>query len=634
MPQKNIDKVIQVEANRLLYSPLSIGLIVILITSAALVFGFETSTNQNQKIIWWLIMVILVAFRFILGRKYKRRISKEPKYDLYLFSLGAIATALMWSFYTLYFYEQASDLELTVTMVIVASFASGSASILSANKPLSITYIIILVLPYSVLLAFSMVPAYQTLGCLGFFFLMSIVLSAYKSAEFTKDAIAIKHQHDQLLSEMERKVEERTQAYITLSNSDALTGLLNRKAFLETLNALIVEKSEQELAILFIDLDGFKGVNDTLGHEMGDRVINIAASRIKNFSIDSLIVSRWGGDEFLVVLRHESKQRTLDFAKGLIKEMSAPYFENIYHVTIGATIGVSLYPEHSRRKEELIQHADMAMYQQKRLVKGDVGYFDEALRLQLHREFTLRDQLATCLERNELRLVYQPIINTKTGSVVAFEALLRWDSILGAIPPDQFIPIAEQYGQIKSIGLWVLDQACQQAKVFRTISSNMCICVNVSVAQFQDGDFAGYIAEIFKKYDFDPSGLHIEITESFFASDKESLIKQIKALQEMNIQISIDDFGTGYSSLSSMQDMGVDIVKIDKSFVHTVQGSGLSIITAVLLIANELDYKVVAEGVETEEQANILRGLNVPYLQGYYFSRPMESEQALEYLAS
>jgi len=632
MTPKNIDKVIQVEANRLLYISQSTGLINILITSAALVFGFEASTNQNQKIIWWLVMVILIAFRFILGRKYKRRISQEPKYDLYLFSLGAIATALMWSFYTLYFYEQASDLELTVTMVIIASFASGSSSMLSANKSLSITYIIILALPYSVLLSFSTESSYQTLGCLGFFFLMSIVLSAYKSAEFTKDAIAIKHQHDQLLSEMEQKVEERTQAYITLSNTDALTGLFNRKAFLEMLNSLILEKPEQELAILFIDLDGFKGINDTLGHEVGDQVLTMAATRIQSFNSESQLVCRWGGDEFLVVLPHENMSHTSAFAQDLIEKMSEPYFDNNYRVTIGATIGISIYPEHSQRKEELIQHADMAMYQQKRQEKGGVGHFNETLRLQLQREFNLRDQLITAIDKGELRLVYQPIVNAKTGKTEAFEALLRWNSAFGPIPPDQFIPIAEQYGQIKSIGLWVLDQACQQAKSFQLVSPNLAMCVNVSVAQFQDEDFVEQISNIFQRHDFEPSGLHLEITESFFASDKLGLMQTIKALQKMGIQISIDDFGTGYSSLSSMQDMGVDIVKIDKSFVDTIQGSGLSIITAVLLIANELDYQVVAEGVETEVQANVLRDLNVTYLQGYYFSRPMESEQAFEYL--
>ncbi|WP_421847859.1 putative bifunctional diguanylate cyclase/phosphodiesterase [Marinomonas sp.] len=392
--------------------------------------------------------------------------------------------------------------------------------------------------------------------------------------------------------------------------------------------------AEQSLAILFIDLDGFKGINDTLGHEVGDRVLSMAALRVKNFSTDSQLVCRWGGDEFLVVLSHEGHQQTSTFAKGLIEKMSEPYVDGTYRVTIGATIGISIYPEHSQSKEELIQHADMAMYQQKRQAKGSVGYFNETLRLQLQREFNLRDQLITAAEKDELNLVYQPIVNAKTGKVEAFEALLRWNSALGLIMPDQFIAIAGQYGQIKNIGLWVLERACQQAKVFQQRSPEIAICVNVSVVQFQDEDFIEQISNVFQKHDFEPSGLHIEITESFFASDKLGLMKQIKALQEMDIQISIDDFGTGYSSLSSMQDMGVDIVKIDKSFVDTIQGSGLSIITAVLHIANELNYQVVAEGVETEEQAKILRDLNVDYLQGYYFSRPMESEQALEYLES
>lgn len=628
-----IDKKIREEAIYLLYSNLVAGLFINLIASTVLVFGFEKNIDHDAKVTWWLAMVVLLVSRAISFAYRHHYLARNAQYSLYVFSFGAISTALMWSFYALYFYQNASDFELTAVMVIVASFASGSAIILSANKFLSTSYVLILLIPYSILLVSSGDSSHLSLGFLGLFSALFIYITAIKFANFTIDVISTKNQNAQLLSEMEQKVRERTQAFVTLSNIDSLTNLLNRKAFLEKLDALMINQSgRQSLAILFIDLDGFKGINDTLGHEVGDQVLTTAATRIQNFNSESQLVCRWGGDEFLVVLPHENIVQTSTFAQALIAKMSEPYFSHNYRVTIGATIGISIYPEHSQRKEQLIQHADMAMYQQKRQVKGSVGYFNETLRLQLQREFNLRDQLITAIEKEELRLVYQPIVDAKTGKTEALEALLRWDSAFGPIAPDQFIPIAEQYGQIKSIGLWVIEQACQQAKKFQLISPNLTMCVNVSVAQFQDEDFVEQISNIFQKYDFDPSGLNIEITESFFASDKLGLMQKIKALQKMGVQISIDDFGTGYSSLSSMQDMGVDIVKIDKSFVDTIQGSGLSIITAVLLIAKELNYQVVVEGVETEEQANVLRDLNVTYLQGYYFSRPIESEQALEYL--
>lgn len=628
-----VDRKVKEDAIGLLKSHSIAGFFINIITSAFLAFGFEKNIDQDAKVTWWLVMVSIMICRaicFFFGQHF---FAKNSKYDLYVFSVGAVATALMWSFYPLYFYQNASDLELTSTMVVIAGFAGGSAIILAANKVLATFYVLVLLLPYSILLTLSDVASHQSLGFLGLFFALFVFIKAIKFADFTIDVISTKHQNAQLLSSMEQKVQERTEALITLSNIDSLTSLLNRKAFLEQFNALIHNQPEtQSFAVLFVDLDGFKGINDTLSHEIGDQVLMMAAARIKNFNSESQLVCRWGGDEFIIVLPHKSVSQTSDFARDLIEKISEPYFDHNYRVTIGATIGISIYPEHSQFKEVLIQHADMAMYQQKRHAQGSVGYFNETLRLQLQREFNLRDQLITAIDREELRLVYQPIVNAKTGKPDAFEALLRWNSAFGPIAPDQFIPIAEQYGQIKSIGLWVLEQACQQAKKFQLISPNLTMCVNVYVAQFQDEDFVEQISAIFQKHDFAPSGLNIEITESFFASDKLGLMQKIKALQKMGVQISIDDFGTGYSSLSSMQDMGVDIVKIDKSFVDTIQGSGLSIITAVLLIAKELNYQVVVEGVETEEQANVLRDLNVTYLQGYYFSRPIESEQALEYL--
>lgn len=631
---KSLSKTNQEEAVKLLYSNLFLGLFITVVTSAMLVFGFNNSSQHHQKIIWWLTMVFICLLRWAIKVLYTRNTSRGSVFYLRVFSACALITACMWSFYSLYFYQQAGPIELTATMVVMAGFASGSSSTLSAHRITALAYVFILIVPYSTLLVLSGNEVNATLGYLGFFFVLIILTSTYRASGYILDAITIKNQNAQLLLKMEKKVEERTQAFITLSNIDSLTGLPNRHAFLIKLNALMLQNPNHPLAVLFIDLDGFKSINDTLGHEVGDHVIHIAASRIKNSHSKPLLLCRWGGDEFLAVVNHQDKPDTTKLAQCIIDEVSLPYFHNSYRVIIGATIGISIYPEHSRRKEELIQHADMAMYQQKRLEKGAVGYFNEKLRLQIQREFSLRDKLINAIEKNEFSLAYQPIINAKTGKADAFEALLRWNSDQGLIPPDLFIPIAEQYGQIKNIGLWVMNEACQQAKVFRDISPRLSICVNVSVSQFQDEDFVDKISAIFQAHDFDPSGLNIEITESVFASDRHSLVKQIKALQKMGIKISIDDFGTGYSSLSSMLDLGVDNVKIDKSFINTIHSSGLSIITAVMHIANELGFQVVAEGVESEQQAKVLRSLNVTHLQGYYFSFPMEKGKAIDYLTN
>ncbi|WP_421847857.1 hypothetical protein [Marinomonas sp.] len=241
---KIIDRNMKEEANKLLYSNFPAGLIIIIITSAVLAFGFEKTIDQSEKVVWWLIMLGIVFYRAVVSAYYKKNPSNDPKRNLFWFSIGATATAFMWSFYTLYFYHNASEIELTATMVIVAGFASGSAMILSANRTLSLSYILILLLPYSVLLMSSEVSSHQTLGFLGLFFTCIILLSAFKTAGFTVDVISTKHQHAKLLVEMEQKVEERTQAFITLSNIDSLTNLLNRKALIEQLDKLMNSKSE------------------------------------------------------------------------------------------------------------------------------------------------------------------------------------------------------------------------------------------------------------------------------------------------------------------------------------------------------------------------------------------------------
>ncbi|MEI8670231.1 bifunctional diguanylate cyclase/phosphodiesterase [Pseudoalteromonas sp. B131b] len=386
--------------------------------------------------------------------------------------------------------------------------------------------------------------------------------------------------------------------------------------------------------MLFIDLDGFKHINDTMGHEVGDQILTKTAQRISAVCSQNEYKCRWGGDEFLLLTDYNCKDKTNDFANKIISAITQVHSNSHYKAGIGATIGIAFYPEHGSDLDELILNADMAMYHQKRINRGKISYFDDNLRMQLERIRRLNDRLSFAVQDGSLSLVFQPIIDSSTNRPSSVEALLRWQMDGEPVPPDEFIPIAEQYGMISEIGLWVLKNACIQGLEFQRIIPDLSISVNVSVMQLQGQKFVVEVADILRKFSFPADKLHIEITESVFAKDKSTFLSTVKSLQELGARISIDDFGTGYSSLSSMLDIGVDIVKIDKTFIQDVDKKGLSIVNAVVQMASSLSFDVVAEGVETIDQSEKLYSLGVSHLQGYYFSKPLDASSLCAYLES
>nr|WP_231619811.1 EAL domain-containing protein [Pseudoalteromonas sp. NZS100] len=423
---------------------------------------------------------------------------------------------------------------------------------------------------------------------------------------------------------MENKVEQRTEEIYRLSNTDPLTNLLNRTAFLKNANRQLADNPQEPFALLFVDLDGFKQINDSLGHKVGDKVLKEIARRISNVCNQQLFKCRWGGDEFLILATYQKQAELIEFADKVLQSIDAEHETYKYQKWVSATIGIAMYPEHGSDFNTLIRSADTAMYHQKRMAKGNINIYSDSLKLIQEREYLLSQRLASAIEENSLRLVFQPIVDSKTSKVTSFESLLRWQLDGENIFPDEFIAIAEQYGLITELGIWVIEQACIQATKLSHLQPQIAISVNVSVIQLQDPDFVSKVLKIVNRHRVEPKNLHIEITESVFAEDKLTFLTAVKALQKQGFCISIDDFGTGYSSLSSMLDIGVDIVKIDRSFIQNMDKRGLSIIHAIVQMASTLDFTVVAEGVETIEQANTLTKIGVSHLQGYYFSKPME----------
>lgn len=378
--------------------------------------------------------------------------------------------------------------------------------------------------------------------------------------------------------------------------------------------------------MLFIDLDGFKTINDSHGHAIGDKVLVETATRLSSQAKKLQCLCRWGGDEFLIILQNSDVEEAREFAKQLIIALSQPIEVEHQVLTVGATIGIAMFPEHGTNEVQLITLADTAMYVQKQTAKSDVCVFTEQMRETLHRQIKLKEGLAKALINDEFYVVFQPVIDSKSGKVGFCEALLRWDLNGEPISPDEFIPVAEQHGLIHSIGAWVLNQSCQLAANW-SFDGSVELSVNVSVAQLMHGDLVSVVESALHCSGFPARNLHIEITESIFAEDIDYVLEQMKALQEIDIKVSVDDFGTGFSSLALLQSLSADVVKIDKSFIDSMDRGGKAIIQATQYMASELGYSVVAEGVETKVQADVLSAMGIESLQGFYFSKPMKIDK-------
>lgn len=581
-------------------------------------------------------MVVILLIRLVdtfvwLNRS--KTTEMNGKLSILRFSVGTITTAAMWCVYCLVVFPYVDTIELAFNIIIVSAMAGGASTVLAGSKTTAMLYSAILLIPFSIALLLEPQFHEYILGILGLSFGFIMLLTANKSADFTSLAIRLKNENATLVEHMEAEVSARTRQIYELSNIDPLTRLFNRSAFLNHLRSGLKSSKEsaKSLALLFIDLDGFKKINDTIGHETGDMVLEQTAERLKACYSNHHLICRWGGDEFLIALENSNQKEAIVLADKLIKQISVPYIFSKNRLSISATVGIAMFPEHATNELVLIQLADTAMYYQKKAFPSTAGVFSAHLGKQLSREQRLKDALSEAIENQQLRLVFQPIVDAETFQPVAFEALLRWQLENENTPPYEFISIAEQYGHIRKIGAWVLSEACKASMSWQSQQA-LSVAVNVSVIQLQDSDFIEIVDKAISDSGLPAEFLHIEITESVFAADKEILLDKIAGLQDRGIKVSIDDFGTEYSSLSVIQELSADKVKIDQVFVASLDTNGMPIVNAVLQIAKAFGYDVVAEGVETIQQAEILRKAGVNHLQGFYFAKPLESSMVNRYL--
>jgi len=412
---------------------------------------------------------------------------------------------------------------------------------------------------------------------------------------------------------------------------DALTGLPNRTLFADRLHqaTLFSGREGTRVAVVFVDLDNFKYINDSLGHEAGDTMIRAMAARLASCVRESDTVARLGGDEFVLMLQGvQPGDAMISLAMSrVLEEVSRPLNLRGRDLTVTCSIGVAIYPDDGADTDTLLKHADAAMYQAKQSGRNNFQFFTAAINRRVQDRLELEHRLRQAVERNEFLLHYQPKLDLKSGTIVGAEALIRWQAPQqGLVSPVRFIPVAEETGLIEPIGEWVLETACRQTLAWQKSGHGpLTISVNVSPRQFRNAELPQIVASILERTGVDPASIELEITESCLAADPVRFIATLQTLKRLGVQIAIDDFGVGYSSMAYLKSFPLDRLKVDRTFVTSLATSekDRAIFKAILSLAHNLGLQVVAEGVETADQYYFLRDIGCEEVQGFYFSMPL-----------
>jgi len=456
----------------------------------------------------------------------------------------------------------------------------------------------------------------------------------YITKPFSETTLASKIKAMQRIADMRQELIDTSNQLERLSSIDTLTGLYNRFQFERSLAQVIAasERHNRLMGLMFIDLDNFKLINDTFGHHMGDLLLIEVATRLKNCLRTEDFIARIGGDEFTVFFSDvESAENIGQVAQKMLDMLSIDFYLEKHNIRIGASIGIACFPSHGTTKENLLKHADMAMYHAKAMGRNNYQYFNEELNDKYRQHINIEYALKFALERNEMSLTYQPIYDITRHIIVGLEVLACWDhQKYGLVSPSIFIPIAEETGMITTIGNWVLRNACEQAKKWNLDQyENFKIAINLSSHQLLQKDFFEMVVDILNYTQLAPHSLELELTETIIMGHRTDVFKNvINKLHNFGISIAIDDFGTGYSSLTRLKHLSIDTLKIDQSFVQDVMTDPNSaiIVNCLIALGKNLGLKVIAEGIETEEQLNFLKSIDCLYGQGYLFSKPINAE--------
>jgi len=447
----------------------------------------------------------------------------------------------------------------------------------------------------------------------------------------------LKSANDKLHHDLEER-KRVEQSIRHMAHHDALTGLPNRSLFRDRLTHAMAQadRYHQKLAVMFLDLDRFKAINDTLGHNVGDQLLKIAAERLRSCVRDSDTVARLGGDEFTVVVEDIVEDHdAAAVAQKILDTLSQPFNLYGHEVFISVSVGVTLYPSDDENADNLLRNADSAMYRAKEFGRNNFQFYVAEMNIKARERLMLESSLRRALDRDEFMLYYQPRVSLLSGRIIGAEALMRWrHPELGLVPPSEFIPILDETGMIIPVGDWALREACRQNREWQDMGlPTIRVAVNLSVRQFIQKDLADTIVRALDAANLSAEHLEVEITEDLFLEHNQTNIITLARLKNMGIHISIDDFGTGYSSLSYLKRLPIDTLKIDQSFVRDIgDPDNKAIASAIIAMASSLRLNVLAEGVETDEQLAFLRAQGCNEIQGFSFSHPLPADEFAQLL--
>ena len=451
----------------------------------------------------------------------------------------------------------------------------------------------------------------------------NIVPKAFK----LKELEAIRHS---MVDSFTRLEAEKKELYL-MARTDSLSGLANRNSLNEYLERLIptMQRNEKEFAFLFLDIDHFKTINDSLGHNIGDELLKNISSIIKKTLRPSDFVARVGGDEFVIIIQdYKSYIELSNIIQRIQDYLSQTWLIQTHPINIGCSIGVAFFPKDGEDIVSLMKNADIAMYEAKKLGRNQYHFFTKELNETVQKVITLDKQMRQALIDNEYILYYQPKIDLSSGKILGVEALIRWINKTNKfVPPSDFIPLAEENGFIKELGIWIVDEALNQYVKWRDMGIDISIAINISAKQFLEKDFEIKFIEKLEEKKINPAKINLEITE-YILMDKSDYVQDIlNILHDYGVRISLDDFGTGYSSLSYLKKFPIDYLKIDKAFLDDYESSsGKIFLETIVKMGQMLKMKVVAEGVEEQEQIDYLKTISCDEYQGYYFSKPLNNE--------
>jgi diguanylate cyclase (GGDEF)-like protein len=615
---------LEAEQVRLLHENALLSQLVALVNAAILAYVLWPEAGHGNVLAWLAAMVGVSLLRLAEARGFAQAAPAAAEVGRWRvrFLAGAFASGTLWGGAAILLFPQHSLPHQVFVSFVIAGMVAGAVATLSPVMPAFLLFALPALAPVALQFLLSDGPLHFPMSVMAVLFALAIITVA-------------RHVHATL-----RESLRMSQANLELAHFDVLTGLPNRLMFTKTLEQALLRstRSGRPLALLFVDIDRFKHINDALGHDAGDQLLREAAQRMRRCLRASDFVGRFGGDEFVIALEDMPDEAYAGpVAAKVLEALGEPVQIEAREFHVTASIGIATCPRDAGDARSLQKHADVAMFRAK--ARGRNGYCYYAPQSDAHslERLTLETQLNRAVERGELALHYQPKQDIRTGAVTGMEALVRWQHpARGMVPPAQFIPLAEETGLIVPIGEWVLRTACEQAAALRKdcAGSELRVAVNLSARQFLDESLLDLVQQSLAQSGLAPDALELEITESLIMQNPERTERMLRRLRELGVTLAMDDFGTGYSSLAYLRRFPVDTIKIDRSFIQGVPGAsdGERITEAIIAMAHSLRLRAVAEGVETPQQLEFLREHGCDEIQGYFLCRPLPYPQLAQAL--